>query len=131
MDVFILTELYLQRCILIVHDYSCDTNTPVINITVKIFNDFVRDSVIDVTYDLKAKLFKATIYLEFKIPGIDGFYGGSTPLKSSIDVEKVLNGVNGNVLFRTVMDGFLKSLDFTPKFPVNPVSKFLCSHCFE
>lgn len=104
------------------HDYSSETNTPIINITIKIFNDFVHDSILDATYDLKAKLEKATLYLEFKIPGLDSFVGGPRSLKSVIDLEKVLNGVNGNVLFRTAMDGFLKSLDFEPKFPITPVS---------
>lgn len=111
-----------QHGIIILHDYSSKSNLAVINITFKFFNDFVHDSVMDTTYDLKAKLCKATLYVEFKLMGPEGAAGSTRPLKSVIDLEKFLNGINGNVFLRTALGGFIKSMDFEPKFPMNPVN---------
>lgn len=43
-------------------------------------------------------------------------------LNTVCDVTKLLNGIAANPFMKTVLDNYLKVIDFEPKFPMSPVS---------
>lgn len=44
--------------------------------------------------------------------------------KTVIDVEKYLKGVSANPFAKAIMNGFFEKIDFEPKTPFPPVSKY-------
>lgn len=43
-------------------------------------------------------------------------------LRTSLDVQKFFNGVQGSFLTKNIMETFFKSIDFEPKFPFKKVN---------
>lgn len=41
--------------------------------------------------------------------------------RTSIDVEKLLKGVQGNFVMKVFLENFFQSIDFEPKFPMKKV----------
>lgn len=92
------------------------------NNTVSVFNDHVNDTLISSSIELKLAVEKYIIIMKFNVPedDIDREYRREF-LKTTIDVEKAMDGKFGGFLVKTLMVNLLRSLDFKPKFPIPAV----------
>lgn len=60
------------------------------------------------------------IYVKVLLPDKDETYNNEI-LNSVIDVKKLLNGIQGNFLAKSIMENLVKSADFDLKFPFKKV----------
>lgn len=51
--------------------------------------------------------------------------------RTSIDVEKIFDGIQGNFASRAFMENFYKSIDFEPKMPLEKVDSTLKNYIFK
>lgn len=50
--------------------------------------------------------------------------------KTSIDAQKILKGIYGNYVTESIMENFVKSINFDTKFPIKKVKKRFDTFCF-
>lgn len=86
-------------------------------------HDQTGNSVANVTFQLFDTVNRALLYLKANAAKDRNDRDCQIELvKTVIDVEKFLKGMQGNFLVRTYLDELTKFMDFEPKFPLFPVS---------
>lgn len=115
-------SLFDKDCLLLIDRVDVTCNYDFNNFTVKIHNDGIHDTIFNVTMQLFFRVEKIMININMKTPldNSDNEYG-SELFSSSVNPEKVMRGKTGNFIIKIVAESFLKSLDFVPKFPMEPV----------
>lgn len=89
------------------------------SISLKVFNDFVQNSILDACVTTFKNITKANMYLT-----VTSGKDINRKLRTVVDIEKVFNGIYGNIVIRSVMENLAKSIDFELKFPFAPVGDF-------
>lgn len=109
---------YRQESLIIVNQINVNNNYQHGNLTTKLTNDGVHDSVINATLETFSTFGKMTMIIRLNIPlnDQDNEYRREF-FKTSVDVGKFFQGVQTNFVVKTFSDVFLKSADFEPKLP--------------
>lgn len=89
-------------------------------------NDGVHDTFINACITISKDVEKvlATFKINFPEDKNDKKFGRQF-FRTSINLEKASNGVNGNFLIKSLMENFYKSFDFELKFPLKKVKNFI------
>lgn len=79
-------------------------------------------STITATYDSLVVIEKMMMQLKIMVPADDNDKSFQKEFfRTSIDVQKLFNGIQGNFIVKVMMENFFKSIDFEPKFPLQKV----------
>lgn len=74
------------------------------------------------TYDSLVVIEKMMVQLKIMVPADENDKSFQKQFfKTSIDVQKLFNGVQGSFVLKVIMENFFKSIDFEPKFPLPKV----------
>lgn len=87
-------------------------------------NDGIHDSSIDVIVETFAVIEKLMAHVKINVPADenDKVYQKEF-LRTSIDVKRLFDGVQGNFIFKVFMENFMKSFEVEPKFPLRKVKQ--------
>lgn len=89
------------------------------NLSVKVSGE----SSISATFDSLFVIEKMMVQLKLMVPSDDNDKSFQKEFfRTSIDVQKLFNGVQGNFIVKVIMENFFKSIDFEPKLPFPKVS---------
>lgn len=96
-----------------------EQNRKLVNVTATLWTDpnKIQDSVMNITVESFFRLEDLKIYVKVVLPDNDNM----KILNSVLDAKKLLNGVRGNFLAKTMMENLMKSADFELKFPFKKV----------
>lgn len=108
-----------------------DSNSDVVKLTVAYTHDAAGNSLSNVTFETFSTVSKMMVYLTIKIADNKenaGMYRDL--LKTVIDVDKLLQGNQVNAFVRGYFEDIKRSMNFTLKFPMPPVSNnFSMTEC--
>lgn len=92
------------------------------NVTFHLNNDGVHDTAFNMTQELfvDVQKVKAIVNINMQENDEDQEYRRLF-FKTTLDYEKLFNGVYGNYFSRALMANFFKSIDFEVKFPFRKV----------
>lgn len=117
-------SVLLQFGAIIIDHLSVACNEKIYESNTTLFNDGVNDTVFNVYLHFLTDVQKVRADLELYTPEDKSdekcrrlFF------RTSIDGEKMLKGINGNYITKTIMANFLQSLDIVPVFPILKVTK--------
>lgn len=112
----VISVVYLDNAI-------CDSNSAVGKITLAYTHDAAGNSVTNVSFVTFVSISKLLVYLTWKIADNSENVGVYRELvKTVFDVGKLLKGGQANLIVKGYFDTILRSLNFTLKFPLPPVS---------
>lgn len=97
-------------------------NGKVLTSNSSIFNQKSHDTIFNSVMELLVDAEK--IQISFKLTTPDDPNDESYRrefFRTSVDAQKLLNGLNGNYVTKTIMENVMKTLDVKPKFPVKKV----------
>lgn len=113
----------VKNCALLVDHiiYSC--NEEVTNASITVYNDGIHDSLIDLAIETFQVIERMVVQVKINI-ALDKNDKEMTKefIKTSVDVGKLMSGVQGNFIFKVFLENFFKSIDFEPKLPFPKVS---------
>lgn len=97
------------------------------NITVQLFNDGIHDTKLNVTFETFFVIQKLVATLKVKIPenGDDQNYQREI-FKTSVDVGKFFQGVQGSLLMKILYEGYQKSINRPFIIPLPKVKTLWC-----
>lgn len=85
-------------------------------------NDGVHDTIINFYAETFAVIEKMSGHVRITTPMNDDDKTYEKEFfRTSVDVEKLMKGVQGNFVIKVFLENFLKSIEFEPKFPMNKV----------
>lgn len=90
----------------------------------KVYDDGANGSLLYVHLELFAKIRKAVFNFKIYRPEFPNDQNFQKEFfRTSIDVESFFKGVQGNFVSRVVLENFVSSIDFEPKFPLKQVRR--------
>lgn len=106
----------------ITHKFFLDQNRKLLNITATLWSDpeKILDSTMNMTIETFEQADEMKIYVKVMLPDKSDTYNVEI-LNSVIDCKKLLNGIQGNFLAKSIMENLMKSVDFDLKFPFKKV----------
>lgn len=115
-------QFHLKQCVILIDrvDYHFNEKINVVNFTLQ--NDGVHDTVINFCAETFAVIEKMIGHVRITTPMDDDDKIYAKPFFStSVDVSKLLKGVQGNFVLKVFLENFFKSIDFEPKLPMKKV----------
>jgi len=114
-----------QGCKIVVDRTEVAFDNKYVNVSVEIATDELTGSVGNMTVvNFNSTFDKVLVYLKVSFPLNDQDKNYQREfLKTTIDAERLFQGVTGNFVAKSLSENLLKSLDFEPKFPLKPVRK--------
>lgn len=114
----------LSSCITYIDRVESDCNPKFGNLSIKYTHNAEGHSVTNATVVNFVTVTKLLVYVSLLIPEnkYDREYRREV-LKTVVDAEKVLRGLQSNPITKGFIDNILKYIDFEVKFPAGPVSK--------
>jgi hypothetical protein len=81
-----------------------------------------QGSLINASFDLKENLYGIILHLKVSMPldGDDKYYGREL-FKTSLNFERILNGIQESKMAKIFTDSITKSANIEPKFPLKKV----------
>jgi hypothetical protein len=114
----------LKECYVILNRIETETDKKLANVSTKLINKGVEDTLITIIFDLLLEVEKVTVRMTVKLPENDEDKRYQRQLfQTSIDVAKFFKGQGGNYITNAILGNFFTSIDFEPKFPM-PKVKF-------
>lgn len=99
------------------------SNHDVVKFKIEFFNDQVKDTAMNISFDLLQDVEKCQVTLKVNLPESEHDQSFKRDLfSSSFDLMKALNGPLGNVMMRVMLESFKKSMDFEARYPIKKVS---------
>lgn len=96
------------------------------NIT--LFNDGIHDSSLDIDAESFAVIEKMMVRVKINLALDENDRSYQKQFfQTSVDVKRLLDGVQGNFVIKMFMENLYKSIDFEPKFPFKKVWKLACN----
>lgn len=118
----------IQDCTIIIERISYDSNQKVGNLSINYANNGINDAVINVSFEVFVTILNMKVYLRVRLPEDENDRTFKRDLmKTTIDVGKLFSGNAGNFVIKGILENLLKSYDFEPKFPFQPVNIVSCS----
>lgn len=100
-----------------------DANKAVVNFSLAYTHDEDGNSVTNVTYETFVTVSKMMLYFTLKVADNQENAGVYRELvKTVIDVEKLYQGSQANPIVKSYFENIKRSMNFTLKFPMPPVS---------
>lgn len=95
-----------------------------VNLTFKTFNDGAHDTIFNATFQTFFRIDKMTVNIKINVPldKTDREFKKQM-FSTSLDAGKALKGIGGNFVVNLMAEGFLKSFDVVPKFPMEAVGE--------
>lgn len=119
----ILLSLSLVSGLIYIDKVAQDSNIEAENISISYTHDKAGNAVTNVTYETFVTISKVMLYFTLKITDTLENTGVSRDLiKTVIDLEKLLQGSQANPLMKAYFDNIIRSMNYTLKFPLPPVS---------
>lgn len=104
-----------------------DINKDIGEVTIIVHTDRIHDSSLDITIINKVVVQSFMLYMTFNLPEDedDKVYRREI-FKTTVDPKKLMDGIYGSYLLKSLFPNFFASADFIPKFPFEKV-EFLFS----
>jgi hypothetical protein len=114
-----------QHCVFLINQLDLKANNQFFNITARIVNDGIHDTVIFGVGEYFFDCEKLTVKLLVKLPENDRDENYQRVFfRTKIDMSRFFNGIGGtNLATKALMDSMIKSIDFEPKLPLKKVKK--------
>lgn len=120
--VFCLLPIFTS-CIIYIDRASFGSNPKICDVTVNYTHNAKGESLTNVTAVTHVNVTKLFVYVSFRVPENENDREYRRELiRTVVDVEKVLNGLQSNPVVKGYVDNILKYVDFEVKFPARPVS---------
>lgn len=114
-----------QNCIIFIDHIIVSCNYDVANLSMNVVNDGTHDTLISASAEYFAVVDKMIIQLKLNVAeNEDDMNYRRELLSTTVNVQKLIKGVEGDFVVKTIMANYIKSADFELKMPINKVSNF-------
>lgn len=104
-------------------DFEEYHDSKVIGFGLELDNDGTRTTSANITIALRKTMFTGKVYMKTSMAADKNDKDYRIVLVNTVfDVTKLLNGIAANPFIKTILDNYLKAIDFEPKFPMHPVN---------
>lgn len=116
-------SFFIQKALFYITKINQEVDATVATVNTSFFNDGIHDTVFNVVMETFVDIYGLTINFVLKLPetSSDTKYGREF-LRTSVSIDKFLNGNRGNYLVALLLDQVMKYIDFEIKFPLPKVS---------
>lgn len=111
-----------KSCIVIVNKIDLISNNKINNINYTLYNDGVHATLFNFSIEFLTEIQKMMIGVKVNLPDSESDQSYRREyFRTTIDLQKLLNGVFVSFFMRSFMENFYSSINFVPQLPIKKV----------
>lgn len=117
------TSFILQKSTLVIEKINFDVDPAVLKMSVSLRNNYINDSILNVTMALYKTLYdvRADLVVFVADGAADESYQREV-FRNSLNIPKVLAGFRGNFMTKPIIESVLKAINVELEFPLKPIT---------